>query len=175
MPGKVRVHELAKQLGRPSKDVLATLREQGVVVKSGSSTVAAPIARRLLDGSPTTVAALAAELGVSERDVLDVLPGDLGDDLAADARLRGQLAAHVRQRIQAGEYVHLPAPPEPALPQEPRHDFIAEDGASVVHHRDYLSDHSDHALCGSSVWAIGRRLRSPRFAVGVWRLRVAAT
>ncbi|WP_197373661.1 translation initiation factor IF-2 [Mycolicibacterium baixiangningiae] len=47
MAGKARVHELAKELGVTSKDLLATLKEQGEFVKSASSTVEAPVARRL--------------------------------------------------------------------------------------------------------------------------------
>jgi len=45
--GKARVHELAKELGVTSKEVLARLNEQGEFVKSASSTVEAPVARRL--------------------------------------------------------------------------------------------------------------------------------
>ncbi|TFV83482.1 translation initiation factor IF-2 N-terminal domain-containing protein, partial [Blastococcus sp. CT_GayMR16] len=47
MPGKARVHELAKEFGVDSKTVLAKLKEQGEFVKSASSTVEAPVARRL--------------------------------------------------------------------------------------------------------------------------------
>ncbi|MGZ6836066.1 MAG: translation initiation factor IF-2 [Blastococcus sp.] len=55
MPGKARVHELAKEFGVDSKTVLATLKEQGEFVKSASSTVEAPVARRLREalGSST--------------------------------------------------------------------------------------------------------------------------
>src|SRR5687767_1288441 len=45
--GKARVHELAKELGVESKNVLAKLKEMGEFVKSASSTVEAPVARRL--------------------------------------------------------------------------------------------------------------------------------
>ncbi len=44
---KVRVHELAKELGVPSKKVLETLKDMGEFVKSASSTVEAPVIRRL--------------------------------------------------------------------------------------------------------------------------------
>lgn len=47
MAGKARVHELAKELGVTSKEVLARLNDQGEFVKSASSTVEAPVARRL--------------------------------------------------------------------------------------------------------------------------------
>ncbi|OSC32196.1 translation initiation factor IF-2 N-terminal domain-containing protein, partial [Mycolicibacillus koreensis] len=46
---KARVHQLAKELGVTSKEVLARLSEQGEFVKSASSTVEAPVARRLLE------------------------------------------------------------------------------------------------------------------------------
>jgi translation initiation factor IF-2 len=54
--GKPRVHELAKELGVESKIVLAKLQEMGEYVKSASSTIEAPVARRLrsaFDGAPT--------------------------------------------------------------------------------------------------------------------------
>ena len=44
---KVRVYELAKELGVESKVVLAKLAELGEFVRSASSTVEPPVARRL--------------------------------------------------------------------------------------------------------------------------------
>ena len=85
---KVRVHELAKQLGMESKEVLAKLQEMGEFVRSASSTVEAPVVRKLValypdakpaeekkpvkkaaakknvDVDPALAAELAAELGV---------------------------------------------------------------------------------------------------------------
>ena len=90
---KVRVHELAKQLGMESKEVLAKLQEMGEFVRSASSTVEAPVVRKLIalypdakpveekkpvkkaaakksaakksaEGDPALAAELAAELGV---------------------------------------------------------------------------------------------------------------
>ncbi|WP_253778603.1 translation initiation factor IF-2 [Goodfellowiella coeruleoviolacea] len=49
MAGKARVHELAKELGVTSKEVLNKLADLGEYVKSASSTVEAPVARRLRD------------------------------------------------------------------------------------------------------------------------------
>ncbi|WP_019854788.1 translation initiation factor IF-2 [Actinopolyspora mortivallis] len=54
MAGKARVHELAKELGVTSKDVLNKLADQGEYVKSASSTVEAPVARRLRDAFAKT-------------------------------------------------------------------------------------------------------------------------
>jgi translation initiation factor IF-2 len=50
--GKARVHELAKELGVSSKDLLGKLSELGEFVKSASSTVEAPVARRLREAYP---------------------------------------------------------------------------------------------------------------------------
>ncbi|HEY0573916.1 MAG TPA: translation initiation factor IF-2 [Pseudonocardia sp.] len=47
MAGKARVHELAKELGVTSKQVLTKLQDLGEYVKSPSSTVEAPVARKL--------------------------------------------------------------------------------------------------------------------------------
>ncbi|WP_039787947.1 translation initiation factor IF-2 N-terminal domain-containing protein, partial [Actinoalloteichus spitiensis] len=52
MAGKARVHELAKELGVTSKEVLKKLADLGEYVKSASSTVEAPVARRLRDAFP---------------------------------------------------------------------------------------------------------------------------
>ncbi|NQW72358.1 MAG: translation initiation factor IF-2 N-terminal domain-containing protein, partial [Actinobacteria bacterium] len=53
---KVRVHELAKELGVSSKDVLAKLQEIGEFVKSASSTVEAPVIRKLREAMPAAAA-----------------------------------------------------------------------------------------------------------------------
>ncbi|RIQ16912.1 translation initiation factor IF-2 N-terminal domain-containing protein, partial [Jiangella rhizosphaerae] len=44
---KVRVHELAKELGVTSKDVLGKLGDLGEYVKSASSTIEPPVVRKL--------------------------------------------------------------------------------------------------------------------------------
>ena len=53
---KVRVYELAKELGVESKTVLSKLTELGEFVRSASSTIEAPVARRLRDAFPKTEA-----------------------------------------------------------------------------------------------------------------------
>ncbi|WP_295624196.1 translation initiation factor IF-2 [uncultured Corynebacterium sp.] len=47
MSGKLRVHELAKQLGVTSKELLTQLKEQGEFVKTASSTVEPPVVKRM--------------------------------------------------------------------------------------------------------------------------------
>ena len=47
MPGKLRVHELAKRLGVTSKELLATLKEEGEFVKTASSTIEPPVVKKM--------------------------------------------------------------------------------------------------------------------------------
>ena len=47
MAGKARVHELAKELGVTSKQVLERLKEQGEFVKTASSTVQPPVVKKM--------------------------------------------------------------------------------------------------------------------------------
>ncbi|CAG7610004.1 hypothetical protein SBRY_11310 [Actinacidiphila bryophytorum] len=46
---KVRVYELAKEMGVESKVVMAKLQELGEFVRSASSTIEAPVVRKLTD------------------------------------------------------------------------------------------------------------------------------
>ena len=52
MPGKTRVSALAKEIGITSKEALEKLNAMGEYVKSASSTVEAPVARRLHEAFP---------------------------------------------------------------------------------------------------------------------------
>ncbi|MBT2595329.1 translation initiation factor IF-2 [Arthrobacter sp. ISL-72] len=49
---KVRVHELAKELGITSKDAVTKLQELGEFVRSASSTIEAPVVRKLRNAYP---------------------------------------------------------------------------------------------------------------------------
>ncbi len=57
---KVRVYELAKELGLESKELLSKLQEVGEFVRSASSTVEAPVVRKLMDKFPDLMPAEAA-------------------------------------------------------------------------------------------------------------------
>jgi Translation initiation factor IF-2, N-terminal region len=64
--GKVRVHELAKELGVTSKEILVACSNYGEFIKSSSSTLEAPLARRLrADLGGRTNAVSARDYGVS--------------------------------------------------------------------------------------------------------------
>jgi translation initiation factor IF-2 len=57
----VRVHELAREFGVESKVVLSTLKDMGEYVKSASSTVEAPVVRRLTEEHGETLRAQGAK------------------------------------------------------------------------------------------------------------------
>ncbi|WP_405177369.1 translation initiation factor IF-2 [Nocardia sp. NBC_01377] len=76
MAGKARVHELAKELGVTSKELLAKLKEQGEFVKSASSTVEAPVARRLRESlSAKSATASDAKSGARPGPASSARPG----------------------------------------------------------------------------------------------------
>ena len=53
---KVRVYELAKEFGVESKAVMVKLQEMGEFVRSASSTIEAPVVRRLKEAFASNVA-----------------------------------------------------------------------------------------------------------------------
>ena len=57
---KVRVYELAKELGVESKTLLSHLKEQGEFVRSASSTIEPPVVRKVRESFPAERAAAAA-------------------------------------------------------------------------------------------------------------------
>jgi translation initiation factor IF-2 len=112
---------LAKELGVSSKEVLARLNEQGEFVKSASSTVEAPVARRLRESfggsKPAATKAPAKAPDKSLDQALDKAiskPAPNGEATAAPAKpglkAAGQDAAAVVAEAP-------PAPPAPARPQ----------------------------------------------------------
>ena len=52
---KVRVYELAKELGIESKVAVAKLQEMGEFVRSASSTIEPPVVRKLREAFPAAV------------------------------------------------------------------------------------------------------------------------
>jgi translation initiation factor IF-2 len=60
VPGKTRVHELAKELGLESKALLQFLKDNGEFVKSASSTIEPPVIRKVREAYPAQAAAAEA-------------------------------------------------------------------------------------------------------------------
>ncbi|WP_104109034.1 translation initiation factor IF-2 [Arthrobacter sp. N199823] len=57
---KARVHELAKELGITSKEAVSKLQEMGEFVRSASSTIEAPVVKKLRDAFPAAANAAVA-------------------------------------------------------------------------------------------------------------------
>ena len=111
---KVRVHELAKQLGMESKEVLAKLQEMGEFVRSASSTVEAPVVRKLValypdakpaeEKKPVKKAAAKKSAAKKTAEVDPALAAELAAELGVD------LDALKASRAAAAEAASAPAP-----------------------------------------------------------------
>ncbi|GAB3549176.1 hypothetical protein GCM10027404_14390 [Arthrobacter tumbae] len=100
---KVRVHELAKELGITSKDAVAKLQELGEFVRSASSTIEAPVVKKLRGAFPDAPAA--AKAPASAR----------GSQPTPKAATPGPAPAAPEKPAPAPE---KPAAPAPAAPRE---------------------------------------------------------
>ncbi|ASY10800.1 translation initiation factor IF-2 [Candidatus Planktophila lacus] len=111
---KVRVHELAKQLGMESKVVLAKLQEMGEFVRSASSTVEAPVVRKLIemypdakpvsDAKPVKKAAAKKTAAKKTAEVNPELAAELAAELGVD------LEALKASRAESAAQATAPAP-----------------------------------------------------------------
>ena len=133
---KVRVHELAKQLGMESKEVLAKLQEMGEFVRSASSTVEAPVVRKLIalypDAKPVEekkpVKKAAAKKTAASKKTAEVNPelaaelaAELGVDLAAlKASRDAEKVAQDEAKAASAAAAATPTEPTPATPAAPR-------------------------------------------------------
>ena len=129
---KVRVHELAKQLGMESKEVLAKLQEMGEFVRSASSTVEAPVVRKLIalypDAKPVEekkpVKKAAAKKTAASKKTAEVNPelaaelaAELGVDLAAlKASRDAEKVAQDEAKAASAAASATPAAPTPVTP-----------------------------------------------------------
>ena len=126
---KVRVYELAKELGLESKELLSKLQEVGEFVRSASSTVEAPVVRKLMDKFPDLVPAEAApkakkapaKKAVPKQTVkVEDLPPELQqmiEDATPVARPATPTARPANNPFSAGS--GTPTPPS-AMPRPPR-------------------------------------------------------
>ena len=140
---KVRVHELAKQLGMESKVVLAKLQEMGEFVRSASSTVEAPVVRKLIEMYPdakpveekkpvkkaAAKKAAAKPKGEVSAEQAAELAAELGVDIEAlkleqaKAQANKEEAAKNEAAERATESAATPTPPTPAAPRPGNNPF----------------------------------------------------
>ena len=142
---KVRVHELAKQLGMESKVVLVKLQEMGEFVRSASSTVEAPVVRKMLELFPNAkpveekkpvkktaakkVAAKPAQNALTSEAATELL-AEIAPDLAEQATAQKVAAearpiAPVTPTAPSGDAAPTPRPamPRPAAPRPGNNPF----------------------------------------------------
>lgn len=115
---KARVHELAKELGVTSKEVLARLSEQGEFVKSASSTVEAPVARRLRESFGGGKPAAKTEAPAPAAPAKSAAPAAAADSPAVKAEAPAAPAAKPSAPASPAAAAPAPAapPPAPAAP-----------------------------------------------------------
>ena len=110
---KVRVYELAKEFGVESKAVMAKLQEMGEFVRSASSTIEAPVVRRLKEA----FSAQAPRQGQAKK-----APGRPGEETpaatpaGADGQNGGRKAAGGPAAVADGAPAPAPSAPSPAGP-----------------------------------------------------------
>ena len=99
---KVRVHELAKELGITSKDAVAKLQELGEFVRSASSTIEAPVVKKLRGAFPASDNKAAASPAADSKPAA---PSPAGGSKPAAPK--------------PGSAKPAPAAPAPAQPEQP--------------------------------------------------------
>ena len=134
---KVRVYELAKELGLDSKELLTKLQEVGEFVKSASSTVEAPVVRKLMEkfpdmkpaeGAPTTTKKAPAKKSAGSRT--EPTQAEIDAAIAQlDESTRNQLGISAGATAPASAMPRPPVvPPVPSAPV-PQGDAPAADAA----------------------------------------------
>jgi translation initiation factor IF-2 len=125
---KVRVYELAKDLGLESKELLAKLQEVGEFVSSASSTVEAPVVRKLMDKFPDLKAAVpapkvakkTAAKKTAAKKTAAPTPEEIEAALASlPESTREQLTKAKSEKPVAPEVPAAPAAPTPSVPSAP--------------------------------------------------------
>ncbi|MBM6623047.1 translation initiation factor IF-2 [Micrococcaceae bacterium RIT802] len=128
---KVRVHELAKELGITSKDAVAKLQEMGEFVRSASSTIEAPVVKKLRGAFPQQPAAkapAAATPGTKPASPASAAPGTPTSDAPRPgARPAPKPAAAAPAEPAKAEAA--PAAPAPAAEKSASEQPVAEQPA----------------------------------------------
>ncbi|MBA4101500.1 MAG: translation initiation factor IF-2 [Arthrobacter sp.] len=121
---KVRVHELAKELGITSKDAVTKLQELGEFVRSASSTIEAPVVRKLRNAFPDAApkAAAPAAAPAAEARPSTPAPGPAAPKAPApkaEAPAPAAPAAPAQAAAPAAPAASAPAAPAAPAPAAP--------------------------------------------------------
>ena len=117
---KVRVYELAKDLGLESKELLAKLQEVGEFVSSASSTVEAPVVRKLMDKFPdlkaVTPAPKTAKKAAAKKTASKKAPAPTAEEIEAAL---ASLPESTREQLTKAKIEKPIAPEVPVVPVTP--------------------------------------------------------
>ncbi len=117
---KVRVYELAKDLGLESKELLAKLQEVGEFVSSASSTVEAPVVRKLMDKFPdlkaVTPAPKAAKKTTAKKTAAKKAVAPTAEEIEAAL---ASLPESTRELLTKAKIEKPVAPEVPEVPEVP--------------------------------------------------------
>jgi translation initiation factor IF-2 len=118
---KVRVHELAKELGITSKDAVTKLQELGEFVRSASSTIEAPVVRKLRNAYPDAAAKSAAPAAAPKAaaPAAESRPAAPAPGPAAPKAPAAPAAAAPAAAAPAAAAPSAPAAPAAAVPAAP--------------------------------------------------------
>ncbi|HUP99181.1 MAG TPA: translation initiation factor IF-2, partial [Aeromicrobium sp.] len=115
----VRVHELAKEFGVPSKVILSTLSDMGEYVKSASSTVEAPVIRRLKEEHGDALTQLGAKSAPAKKAAAKP-PAAPDEAPAPAAEVVEAPEAPAEAPAEAEEFIEpAPAAEQPQSPEAP--------------------------------------------------------
>ncbi|MFZ3451739.1 translation initiation factor IF-2 [Arthrobacter sp. 7Tela_A1] len=116
---KVRVHELAKELGITSKDAVAKLQELGEFVRSASSTIEAPVVKKLRGAFPDAAAKPAASKPAAQASPAPRPAAPAAPAAPAPAAPKAEAPAAAEKPV-APAAAEKPAAPAPAAPAAPK-------------------------------------------------------
>ena len=123
---KLRVYELAKDLGIESKDLLTKLQDVGEFVKSASSTIEIPVVRKLMEKFPelkaATEAPKPAKKAAAKKAPAKSAPSQEQIDAAIaqlDEGTRAQLGIQIGQSAPNPVAPTAPVTPVPSAPAAP--------------------------------------------------------
>ena len=155
---KVRVYELAKELGMESKDLLSKLQEVGEFVRSASSTVEAPVVRRLMekfpDLKPVEAEKKPAKKAAAKKTAAKPVPtqAEIEAAMAAlDENTRSQLNQQISQQLDGAAPTDSETTPSPAIPKPPANPFNAGGNVSGAIPRPPRAGNNPFAVSGGPI------------------------
>ena len=146
---KVRVHELAKELGVTSKKLLEVLTNSGEFVKSASSTIEAPVvrkAREYFEAHPEEAAAAKPKTSKStKKSVSASIAEPAGEQVAAGEEVSSAEAPDVAKKSVAKPKPGGKAASVPAKPVAPNAQEVNNHSVSAVDPAADASANAAHA------------------------------